>query len=95
LLDENCQNSLVYQQESCFEEIEVERLIKESLKKYTNVSVKRLWGATLCHLDDLQFKPHELGQSYTRYRQDTAEVRVRAILDTPKYGELPFPKTLS
>lgn len=44
------------------------------------------------HKDDLPFKPEELPHIYGKFREKTADVKVRPLFGQPKEGQLPFPE---
>lgn len=55
-----------------------------------------MWGSTLYHIDDLPFNPNDaLPHIYGKFREKSEGTKVRALLPTPKKGELPFPEKLS
>jgi deoxyribodipyrimidine photo-lyase len=54
LLEKDCDNHVVYQEEICSEELAVEKAVKEACKK---TEIHSLWGSTLYHIDDLPFHP--------------------------------------
>jgi deoxyribodipyrimidine photo-lyase len=57
------------------------------------VKVESIWGSTIYNIDDLPFKAAtELPHIYGRFREKSEGTRVRALLPTPKKGELPFVK---
>ena len=58
LLNKDCQNAVIYQQEICSEELKVEANVKAAMKKY-NARVESIWGSTLYHIDDLDYNPKE------------------------------------
>lgn len=67
------------------EEIRVERSLQTALKQ---IPLKRFWGATLFHRDDLPFKLAELPDLFTRFRkavEKSSDVRT----------QFPTPPTLS
>jgi deoxyribodipyrimidine photo-lyase len=60
------------------------------------VQIESIWGSTIYHIDDLPYKPAtELPHIYGKFREKSEGTRVRALLPTPKKGELPFPKSPS
>jgi len=71
----------------------VEKAVKQSLTaKDPKVKVHSIWGSTIYHIDDLPYKPAtELPHVYGRFREKSEGTRVRALLPTPKKGELPIP----
>ena len=93
LLRTDGDNSLVYQQEICKEEKDIEEAVKEAQKKKTpKVQIESIWGSTIYHIDDLPYKAAtELPHIYGKFREKSEGTRIRALLPTPKKGELPFP----
>jgi deoxyribodipyrimidine photo-lyase len=86
-------NVVVFQQEICKEELDVEKAVVNALKTSKNsISVESVWGSTLHHIDDLSYDPHEyLPHIYGKFREKNAGVAVRKLVDTPKKGDMPYP----
>jgi len=76
LIDKECDNTIVYQEEICSEELAVEKAVKDNCKGAEIVS---LWGSTVLHLDDLGFHPKDLPHIYGKFREKTADVKVRPL----------------
>lgn len=53
LLNRGGQNSIVFQEEVCKEECDVEKLVISNLKKQGKLHVEKVWGSTIHHIDDL------------------------------------------
>jgi deoxyribodipyrimidine photo-lyase len=69
LLREKGEHALVYQQEICKEEQDVEYYVEEALKKKTRgIKFERVWGSTIYHIDDLPMDPAEIAPQYTKFR---------------------------
>jgi hypothetical protein len=82
-LTQGPQTQVVYQQETCPEELTTERKVA-NLK---NVKMVPLWGSTLLHADDLpEFK--RFPTSYTAFRQATVNTEVRNLI--PSLKSLPY-----
>ncbi len=71
----------------------MEKAVKDAVKKKApKVQIENLWGSTIYHIDDLPYKAgEELPHIYGKFREKSESTRVRALLPTPKKGELPFP----
>lgn len=55
-----------------------------------------VWGNTLHHIDDLPYNPISyFPHVYGNFRKKQAEVKVRALLESPGKDELPMPAKLS
>ena len=82
---------LVYQQETCFEELLVEKAVKKAIMKADDDSeIVNLWNATLSHIDDIPSNlSSKFPQSYTNFRNKTDRVPVYKTFATPKKGDLP------
>ena len=83
---------VVYQQEICQEELDVEKQVKQNLK---DAEIQSIWGSTIYHIDDIPFKPQDLPHIYGKFREKTAGTKVRSLLKKPEKGDLPFPKDTS
>jgi len=94
LIDAKADNALVFQQEICKEELDVEEAVKAALmKKDADVQIQSLWGSTIYHIDDLPYKPDtELPHIYGKFREKSQNVKVRALAPTPGKGDLPKAK---
>lgn len=70
LIRPDIENTLVYQQEICKEELDVEEAVKQALTaKDPKVKIQSIWGSTIYHIDDLPYKPAtELPHVYGRFR---------------------------
>ena len=92
LIDPSYVNTIVYQQETCSEELEVEDKVRESAVKVSaDVDLVGIWGATLHHIDDLPYDPHEeYPHVYGNARKKEAHVHVRPLLPSPQTNSLPF-----
>eukprot|EP00347_Sterkiella_histriomuscorum_P007375 403349181 len=87
LIDQECDNTIVYQDEICSEEMAVERAVQKSCK---GANVKTFWGSSVYHVDDLGFEIDHLPQVYTKFREVCGRVPVRSLFPNPKNGDLPF-----
>lgn len=96
LIRPDADNALVYSQEICKEELDIEEAVKQAMKrKDQKVQIESIWGSTLYHIDDLPYKPQtDLPHLYGKFREKSEDTKVRALLPTAKKGELPFPKDL-
>jgi len=90
LVSTDAHNVVVYQQEICHEELKVEEGLVKAMKnlaakeKDLSVKIESVWGSTLYHIDDLPYQPKEyLPHIYGKFREKTASVRVRPLLETP------------
>ena len=84
LLVRGGKNSLVYQQEICKEELDVEEAVEEAVKKASpQTHIERVWGSTIYHIDDLPLDPAEIAPQYTKFRQNAEGTKVRALLPSP------------
>ena len=93
LLSEDKHNIVVYQQEICSEELQIETNLINSLKDSNkSVQVESVWGSTLHHIDDMSYNPKEyLPHIYGKFREKNAGVNVRPLLPTPIKKDLPYP----
>lgn len=66
LIDKDCDNTIVYQQEVCSEELAVEKKLS---KCCVGVKLEQLWGSTVYHIDDLGFDIDRLPHVYTKFRE--------------------------
>ncbi|XP_010493728.1 PREDICTED: cryptochrome DASH, chloroplastic/mitochondrial [Camelina sativa] len=56
--------------ETCSEEIDVERLVNQGLKRVGNgAKLELIWGSTMYHKDDLPFDVFDLPDVYTQFRK--------------------------
>ena len=56
-----------------------------------DVGMVGIWGATLNHIDDLPYDPHEeYPHVYGNARKKEAHVQVRPLLPSPQTNSLPF-----
>ena len=84
LLDKDSHNVIVYQQEICHEELQVEAKVVKSIRKNISTEIESVWGNTLHHIDDLDYNPKEyLPHIYGKFREKNATVLVRPLLSTP------------
>ena len=83
LIDKDVENTIVYQDEICSEELAVEKAVKESCEGAKTIG---LWGSTVYHVDDLGFHPKELPHIYGKFREKTADVKIRPLFAQPKSG---------
>ena len=61
LCDSEGQCSLVYQQEICQQEYEVEEAVEKAVKAAKKEAhFERVWGSTIYHIDDLPMDPAEI-----------------------------------
>lgn len=81
LIDKDCDNTLVFQDEICSEELAVEQAVKASCK---NAKIVNVWSSTVYHIDDLGFHPKDLPHIYGKFREKTADVKVRPLFAQPK-----------
>jgi deoxyribodipyrimidine photo-lyase len=96
LMSNSGENSLVYQEEICKQELDVEAAVKAALhKKDPKVHIESIWGSTIYHKDDLPFKPSELPHIYGKFREKSEGTKVRELVPTPTKGSLPFPENPS
>jgi len=100
--DANINNIIVYQQEICSEELTVDANLKKALEKAAKAdsklkfTIETVWGSTLHHIDDFTYNPYQkLAENYTGFTRNQNGVQVRALLPTPKAGELPFAQEAS
>ena len=94
LLNKDCQNAVIYQQEICSEELKVEANVKAAMKKY-NARVESIWGSTLYHIDDLDYNPKEyLPNTGTQFMKSTYNFNIRDMVKSPRKGDLPYPLKL-
>ncbi|XP_070579104.1 cryptochrome DASH-like [Ptychodera flava] len=81
---------VVWQEEAAQDEIHVEK----ALEKSCGVPIKKMWGLTLYHRDDLPFKIHGLPDVFPEFREKTlAQVKVRPIMQ-PMQRMKPLPPGL-
>ena len=104
LLNSDFHNILVYQKETCYEEVEVERRVLEVFKAVAtqhpdkfSIQIETVWGSTLFHLDDLQHHPTDMSEeNYTQtdFRKLNKNTKIRPLLLGPdeglEKGEMPF-----
>ncbi|XP_010454813.1 PREDICTED: cryptochrome DASH, chloroplastic/mitochondrial-like [Camelina sativa] len=56
--------------ETCSEEVDVERLVNQGLKRVGNgAKLELIWGSTMYHKDDLPFDVFDLPDVYTQFRK--------------------------
>jgi deoxyribodipyrimidine photo-lyase len=75
---------LVYQTEVTFEEVKVEKEIKEYCESQ-GVKVTEVWGSTMYHQEDIPYKSaSSIPDTYTQFRKEVeAQGRVRAVVSPP------------
>ena len=84
LLDKDSHNIIVYQQEICHEELQVEDKLQKSIPANISAEIESVWGNTLHHLNDLSYNPKEyLPHIYGKFREKNATVPVRPLLPNP------------
>lgn len=95
--DSSIKNIIVYQEEICSEELAVDANLKKALENAAKAdsnlkfSIETVWGSTLHHIDDFTYNPFKkLAENYTGFMKNQNGVQVRALLPTPKSGEMPF-----
>eukprot|EP00092_Neocalanus_flemingeri_P018235 GFUD01019735.1.p1 GENE.GFUD01019735.1~~GFUD01019735.1.p1 ORF type:complete len:558 (+),score=144.72 GFUD01019735.1:51-1724(+) len=86
--------NVVYQQEVTYEELKVEKEIKDFCKSQ-NIKVTEIWGSSMYHSTDLPFKNmNAIPDTYTQFRKEVeARSKVRPVLAIPKQLK-PFPSGL-
>jgi deoxyribodipyrimidine photolyase len=96
LLSEESENSLVYQEEICSEERDVEESVEVAMKeKDASLNIHRVWGSTIYHIDDLSFDSSLLASTYTKFRSQSDGTQVRKLLPNPSKGSIPLPQKSS
>ncbi|KAK4786248.1 hypothetical protein SAY86_002937 [Trapa natans] len=77
------------QQETCSEELYVEKQVRKALQQVTlpnskNPLLRLIWGSTMYHIDDLPFSPENLPDVYTQFRKWVeSKSEVRACVKVP------------
>jgi len=84
----------VYQQETCSEELAVERKVQSAvLSRSKEADFVGLWGMTLHHLDDLTYNlQKDFAPNYTGMRRKHEKIKVRPLIPDLKEGQLPLPE---
>ncbi|KAF3569221.1 hypothetical protein DY000_02011346 [Brassica cretica] len=72
-------------EETCSEELHVERLVDKALKRVGNgTKLELIWGSTMYHKDDLPFDVLDLPDIYTQFRKSVeANCRIRSSTRIP------------
>nr|2IJG_X Chain X, Cryptochrome DASH, chloroplast/mitochondrial [Arabidopsis thaliana]2VTB_A Chain A, CRYPTOCHROME DASH [Arabidopsis thaliana]2VTB_C Chain C, CRYPTOCHROME DASH [Arabidopsis thaliana]2VTB_D Chain D, CRYPTOCHROME DASH [Arabidopsis thaliana]2VTB_E Chain E, CRYPTOCHROME DASH [Arabidopsis thaliana]2VTB_F Chain F, CRYPTOCHROME DASH [Arabidopsis thaliana]AAL57669.1 AT5g24850/F6A4_60 [Arabidopsis thaliana]AAM26705.1 AT5g24850/F6A4_60 [Arabidopsis thaliana] len=71
--------------ETCSEEVDVERLVNQGLKRVGNsTKLELIWGSTMYHKDDLPFDVFDLPDVYTQFRKSVeAKCSIRSSTRIP------------
>ena len=73
-----------------------DNLEKKLEAKEVDFQLMPVWNSTLHHIDDLSYDPAEYcAHGYGNFRKQHASVQVRALLKSPKKGDLPPLKATS
>ena len=91
LIDQEKHTTLVFQSETCSEEIEVQTALEKQIGKLdSSFEVVEQWGATLKHYNDIPDNLYvRFPQSYTAFMSKTKDCKVHLPLKSPEYGQLP------
>ncbi|KAJ3101525.1 hypothetical protein HDU96_009941 [Phlyctochytrium bullatum] len=80
------------QQEATYEETSVEDLLEKNLRPL-NVTLRKLWGSTVIHRDDLPFSIADVPEVFTSFRKRVEAIdeakAVRAAVPVPELRPLP------
>ena len=83
------QNTLIYQEEVCSEELKVEHALSKRLGK--NCTIETRWGSTIYHYEDLLVPPEESASIYGNYARKSEGSKIRETVRPPTKSSLPLP----
>lgn len=91
LVDQERHTTLVYQRETCYEEIQVEEAVQKQIRKLdSNYELVEHWGATLKEYNDIPDSLYDrFPQSYTAFMSKTKNCQVKVPHKSPEFGQLP------